>query len=158
MLVQISHNSWYSVTMTEVQAPTIFPRVASWKEILDDGEWHYSCKNLDAELDVSSLGTGKHLVTGTCSCVVESRPPQLLLTNVSSVGVQASNSTLVLSSTVTLASPVDFGSMTSASAALRSPRCTLHVKSMWACGHRRWSGSSPVTPVDCLRFLQQRVS
>ncbi|MFH1725512.1 MAG: thrombospondin type 3 repeat-containing protein [Elusimicrobiota bacterium] len=69
MLVHMSGEGWKSVTMTQGEAPCHYVRVASWNMGLDghpdplvtDGEWHYKCIALDAQLD-ASLGEGPHQI------------------------------------------------------------------------------------------------
>lgn len=75
MLIYIAElPGWRSITMTQGESPTTYPKVASWNSDLGvpgatgtatnlvvDGRWHHKVINLDAQLD-ASLGTGTHTV------------------------------------------------------------------------------------------------
>lgn len=51
--------SWRSITMTQGESPTSYPKAATWNPLITDRGWHQKCINFDAQLD-ASLGTGTH--------------------------------------------------------------------------------------------------
>ena len=61
MLILLNDVGWRSITMTQGETPTNYPKVASWNPLITDNQWHYKCINLDQQLD-SSLGTGTHII------------------------------------------------------------------------------------------------
>ncbi len=62
MLLLVS-GTWYSMVMTSSQSPSLYTRKAFWSEMIDDNQWHYACKNLDAQLNVF-IGAGSHIIEG----------------------------------------------------------------------------------------------
>jgi hypothetical protein len=76
MLITISGVGWRSITMTQCENPVNYPKVASWNPLIVDDAWHYTCINLDEQLD-ASLGAGDHTIVsviwhngGGCSSAI----------------------------------------------------------------------------------------
>jgi len=59
MLIHVDGVGWRSITMTQTETPTSYPKVASWNPLITNNSWQHKCINLDAQLDVT-LGTGVH--------------------------------------------------------------------------------------------------
>ena len=61
MLINVN-GAWRSITMTQGEAPTSYPKVASWNPLVVDNQWHYKCIDLNTQL-TASLGAGAHNIT-----------------------------------------------------------------------------------------------
>lgn len=61
MLINVN-GAWRSITMTQGEAPTSYPKAASWNPLTADNQWHYKCIDLNTQL-TASLGAGAHNIT-----------------------------------------------------------------------------------------------
>ena len=62
MLIYVNGVGWRSITMTQGETPTSYPKVGSWNPLITDDQWHHKCINLDAQMD-QVLGSGTHNIS-----------------------------------------------------------------------------------------------